>query len=79
MPAGQLRVGSGNRRCCLGSWRRGLGWRLSLDTLNETRWQLSRLEIYLLRFQAYLGSSAGSVGIAAPSGRLALPELSLLP
>lgn len=33
----------------------------SPSTLNETCWQLSRLEINLLKFQAYLGSSEGSV------------------
>lgn len=60
--AGQLQARKMTRRCCcFGSWRGGLGWPLSLDTSHETPWQLSRLEVYLLRLQAYLGSSEGSL------------------
>ena len=62
MYAGHLWVGNTYKRYyCLGFWHGLLGWPLSLDTLNETLWQLSRLEIYLLKFQIYLGSYEGSV------------------
>lgn len=56
-----------------------LGWPLSVDAASETCWQLSRLEICLLRFQAYLGSSEGSAWYRiTPGGHLAMPKISLL-
>ena len=77
----QVSSGSGVQTEGAAAWAPGwgLGWTWSLDASNGIGWQLSRSDIYLLGFQAYLGLSSGSMQRAAPSGCLALQETRLLP
>lgn len=67
-------------RCLLGRVLVGglPSWLLSMDALNETHWQCSRLEIYPLRLQTYFALPEAMRDVTVPEWMSALPKTSLL-